>query len=141
MSPKSRTVPTRRFAMVSVAVALLGGAPTGPANAAALPKRVGRCTATTISEIGTRLVDGSDNTPIQGSGSAVSFANKGYQVSYDTVSAITASRVGDPVRVCLVSIPAHCPAGDTRGRFYRTTNLRTRRSWTLPDAEHLCGGA
>jgi hypothetical protein len=24
---------------------------------------------------------------------------------------------------------------------YKTTNLRTRRSWSLPDAEHMCGGA
>jgi hypothetical protein len=45
------------------------------------------------------------------------------------------------VRICLVSLPQNCPPGDTRGRIYKTTNLRTRQSWTLPDSEHSCGGA
>ncbi len=52
-----------------------------------------------------------------------------------------ALRAGDPVEMCLVSIPRDCPVGDDRGREYRTTNLRTRKSWRLPDSEHSCGGA
>jgi hypothetical protein len=76
-----------------------------------------------------------------GSGSAVSFDNGGYQVSYDTVPAIEHSKTGDPVRMCLVSIPRHCPKGDDRGRVYRITNLRTHKGWKLPDSEHMCGGA
>ena len=52
-----------------------------------------------------------------------------------------ASRPGDVVRVCLVSIPRPCPPGDKRGRVYKTTNLRTHGEWTLPDSEHSCGGA
>ena len=55
--------------------------------------------------------------------------------------AIARSRPGDPIRLCLVSIPKHCPPGDDRGRFYKATNLRTGKSWTLPDSEHMCGGA
>jgi hypothetical protein len=76
-----------------------------------------------------------------GSGSAIVFANGGYQVSYEQEAAVDRSRPGDPVRICLVSIPKDCPPGDDRGRVYKTTNLRTHGSWTLPDAEHMCGGA
>ena len=64
-----------------------------------------------------------------------------HQVSYDEVPDIARSRPGDPIRLCLVSIPKHCPPGDDRGRFYKATNLRTGKSWTLPDSEHMCGGA
>ena len=104
-----------------------------------LPQRVGQCVETRIKTVETRLVDG--NTPIAGSGSAVSFINGGYQVSYDTVRAIEHSRPGDPVRMCLISVPRPCPPGDERGRLYKTTNLRTHRDWVLRDAEHMCGGA
>jgi hypothetical protein len=106
-----------------------------PAWAQGLPKRVGDCVNTTIKSIETRL----EGMP--GSGSAVSFANGGYQVGYETVPAIEQSRRDDPVRMCLVSIPKNCPKGDNRGKVYRTTNLRTRQSWNLPDSEHMCGGA
>jgi|HubBroStandDraft_6_1064221.scaffolds.fasta_scaffold811760_1 hypothetical protein len=106
-----------------------------------LPMRIGQCTNTAIKDVTTRLVDGSTNKPIPDSGSAVDFVNGGYQVSYDTIPEITQSRAGDPVTMCLVSIPQGCPPGDKRGRTYKTTNLRTHGSWTLPDAEHMCGGA
>jgi len=76
-----------------------------------------------------------------GSGSAVVFANGGYQVSYNEVEAIHHSRVGDPVLMCLILIPRGCPPGDARGRWYTTTDKRTMESWTMPDAEHSCGGA
>ncbi len=95
---------------------------------------------TKVQSVETRLVDGSGQ-PVKGSGSAVEFVNGGYQVSYDTVPEVEASRPGDAVNVCLVSIPHPCPPGDKRGRIYKTTNLRTKGSWTLPDAEHSCGGA
>ena len=88
-----------------------------------------------IKSVETRLENAPD------SGSAVSFRNGGYQVSYDTVPAIVHSKAGDPVRMCLVSIPKHCPKGDHRGKVYRTTNLRTHKSWKLMDSEHMCGGA
>ena len=112
-----------------------------PCLADPLPKRVGQCAETKVLRVETRLIDGVTGKPVPGSGSAVAFVNGGYQVSYDTVPAIEASRPGDPVRVCLTSIPENCPPGDERGREYATTNLRTRGSWTLPDAEHSCGGA
>jgi hypothetical protein len=105
------------------------------ARAGGLPKRVGDCAKTKIKSVETRLENAPD------SGSAVSFRNGGYQVSYDTVPAIVHSKAGDPVRMCLVSIPKHCPKGDHRGKVYRTTNLRTHKSWKLMDSEHMCGGA
>jgi hypothetical protein len=71
----------------------------------------------------------------------VEFANGLYQVSYDQVTAINQSRRGDPVFVCLMSLPQHCPPGDDRGKLYTATNLRSEESWTLPDSEHGCGGA
>lgn len=100
-----------------------------------LPMRIGDCVHTSISEKSSRLEGLPD------SGSAVSFSNGGYQVDYAVVPAIQKSRVGDPVRMCLVSVKNDCPPGDDRGHIYQTTNLRTRSSWTLPDDEHLCGGA
>jgi hypothetical protein len=75
------------------------------------------------------------------SGSAVTFNNGGYNVSYDLVDAIRDSRIGDHVMICLVYAPKDCPPGDDRGKTYTVTNLRTLESWTLPDSEHMCGGA
>ena len=90
----------------SLLLAFLSLAICDPARAGDLPKRVGECVKTTIKSIETRLVDGSTNKPIPGSGSAVNFENGGYQVSYDTVPAIEHSKAGDPVRMCLVSTQA-----------------------------------
>ena len=126
---------------IALSLALSPLASGGSANAGPLPTRIGQCTRTVIRRIGQRLEDGSTGRPIPGSGSAVNFANGGYQVSYDEIPQINRSRRGDPVRMCLVSLPKDCPPGDDRGRVYKTTNLRTRGSWTLPDSEHMCGGA
>ncbi len=117
---------------------IIGG---GPAAAEERPARVGACVQTTIKEIGTRLQDGETGKAIPGSGSTVTFMNGVYQVTYDTIPAIEASRKGDPVRLCLARIPEGCPKGDDRGYEYRTTNLRTHASWRLANSQHLCGGA
>ncbi|MFI4936522.1 MAG: lysozyme inhibitor LprI family protein [Caulobacterales bacterium] len=101
----------------------------------ALPTLEGSCALTTISNVGTRL----DGMP--GSGSAVNMANGADQVSYDTIAAIDRSRPGDPVLVCLVSLPRNCPAGDDRGKIYAAANLRTLGAWSDADSEHMCGGA
>ena len=108
---------------------------TDGALAAGLPTKVGQCADTKVAKLESRLVGAPD------SGSAISYVNGGYQVSYDMIPGIQASRRGDPVRLCLISIPTDCPPGDTRGRKYRATNLRTGQSWEAPDAEHMCGGA
>jgi hypothetical protein len=106
-----------------------------------LPTTPGTCVLTAISTISSRLANRGTGHPIPGSGSAVTFTNKGYQVSYAEEPAILHSRRGDKVYMCLVQVPRDCPPGDDRGRIYTTTNLRTMASWTLPDAEHRCGGA
>lgn len=111
-----------------------------PAINQKLPARVGHCAQTTIAEIGSRLQDGDGGT-VPESGSAVKYANGGYQVSYEVLPGVTASLVGDPIKLCLTEIPKDCPADDDRGRSYRATNLRTGQSWEAPDSEHECGGA
>lgn len=111
------------------------------AAANALPERVGDCARTHISRVTHRLEDGITHKAVTDSGSAVEFANRLSQVSYEELPEVSRSRTGDPVLICLVHIPQHCPKGDNRGNVYTTTNLRTLESWTLPDAEHVCGGA
>jgi hypothetical protein len=105
------------------------------------PTRPGTCAFTHVRQVTQRLEDGVTHRVIPGSGSAVSFANGLYQVSYDQVRAVNASRRGDPVWICLIRLPQNCPPGDNRGKLYTTTNLRTEESWTLPDSEYACGGA
>jgi hypothetical protein len=107
----------------------------GCAHAEPLPVKVGQCTNTMIKDIGSRL----ENMP--DSGDAVSYANGGSQVSYDTIKGLKGSRPGDPVRLCLKSLPQDCPPGDERGKNYRATNLRIHSSWEAFDSEHMCGGA
>ena len=78
---------------------------------------VGTCVRTTIREVSQRLEDGTTHRPMPGSGSAVEFANGLYQVSYDQVPEVNRSRRGDPVFVCLMRLPQHCPPGDVRGKL------------------------
>ncbi|MCL4310304.1 MAG: hypothetical protein M1340_08355 [Actinobacteria bacterium] len=110
----------------------------GSANNA-LPARVGQCSITTITNIGTRLTSG--GVPVPNSGITIMYANGGYQVSYDLSPSVSDWRVGDQVQLCLVSLPSNCPPGDDRGKLYKATNLRTNESWQAYDSEHSCGGA
>ena len=114
---------------------------TRKAMANGLSQKIGDCSVTRIKEISTRLINDATGAMIPGSGSAVSFRNGGYQVSYEDEEEVSRSRVGDRVRMCLVTIPEGCPLGDNRGFRYTTTNLRTGENWTLPDSPHSCGGA
>jgi len=112
---------------------------SAPADNAAdgMPTIVGACATSTIDMIGGRL-QGDDNFE---SGTYVGFANGGGQTSYDKVWGIIRSKIGDPVKICLISIPKSCPPADERGKVYATTNLRTGESWELSDSQHECGGA
>jgi hypothetical protein len=109
-------------------------APLTPARAAALSATVGGCSETVIKDIGHRLEN-------PDSGTVVQYANGLIQISYDIIAAVHRSKVGDKAKVCLISVPQHCPPGDDRGKIYRATNLRTGESWEAPDSQHSCGGA
>ncbi len=100
-----------------------------------VPRKVGQCVTTRISELASRL----ENMP--DSGSAVNYTNGIYQVSYETLPGVASARVGDSVKLCLISLPSDCPKGDDRGKTYRATDLRTKKTWEAMDSEHMCGGA
>lgn len=103
---------------------------------AAAPLKIGACSRTSISYIDSYFVG------MPESGSSVYFANGLYQVSFqDVVPDIHNSRVGDPVRICLVDKIKDCPPADDRGTVYKTMNLRTGKTWILSNSWHLCGGA
>jgi len=107
-----------------------------------LPTIVGTCTSARVDSVTPRLGDGGPIKPSDfDSGTAINFDNGGTQVSYDREPALLNSRRGDPVVMCLISVPQLCPPGDDRGRAYLVTNMRTRQTWTLGDSEHMCGGA
>jgi hypothetical protein len=112
-----------------------------PALSAPPPTQVGKCADTFIEQVSTRLSDGSTGAPIEGSGTSVTLTNGIYLVSYDEVAVLKNSKVGEKVKLCLLSIPSDCPPGDNRGRFYSLFNYRTRQSVELPDSQHFCGGA
>ena len=132
----------RFAAFIPVAVLLMPATvlAANTSRSSVLPK-LGACVRTTIKRVSQRLEDGQTHRTIPNSGSAVVLANGIYGVSYDQVAAVNGSKAGDPVYACLVKLPRNCPPGDNRGKLYTTTNLRTEESWTLPDAEHMCGGA
>ena len=54
---------------------------------------------------------------------------------------LEASRRGDRVEVCIISIMKGCPKGDNRGTEYFAKNRRTGLSWTGQNGSHQCGGA
>jgi hypothetical protein len=120
-----------------IAATLVLGAfePALPAIAAPLPTKVGQCTTTTIALKGPRLEG------VPGSGDSVKYANGIFGISYESVPGLHSARVGDKVKLCLTSLPQDCPAGDDRGKTYKATDMRTHKSWDLPDSEHMCGGA
>jgi hypothetical protein len=49
--------------------------------------------------------------------------------------------VGDPVRLCVIDLPGHCPPADDRGINFLAVNGRTGDRWEAGDSEHECGGA
>lgn len=131
---EGRILPVHRFIVPICAFGFLAVSNGAIARDAAR-LRLHQCVATRIATLGSRL----EGAP--SSGSFVAYANGIVGVSYDTVHAIRASRVGDPIELCLKSLPEDCPKGDDRGKVYTARDLRTGGSWELPDSEHMCGGA
>ncbi|WP_246675151.1 lysozyme inhibitor LprI family protein [Mesorhizobium sp. B2-3-4] len=106
-----------------------------------LPSAIGQCASTHIKTLTTRLGDDPLETATADAGSAATFTNGGGAVSYDREAGLAASKVGDPVMMCLISIPRDCPRDDDRGRVYYSVDLVAKGSWALPDSQHMCGGA
>jgi len=106
-----------------------------------LPSAIGQCASTHIKTLTARLGDDPLETASPDAGSAATFTNGGGAVSYDREPGLAASKVGEPVVMCLISIPRDCPGDDDRGRVYYSLDLVAKGSWALPDSEHLCGGA
>ena len=105
-----------------------------------LPAKIGQCVITRVDGVHPRTSDGSPAKPEDfDGGTGVDFTNGGYQVSYKREEAVIASRPGDRVTLCLVSVPHRCPPGVEDGRGYFTTNHRTHGSWAMFDSQHECG--
>jgi hypothetical protein len=105
-----------------------------------LPGKVGECAETTITSITDRYGEDMAPRPRRGSdpGTIVRFSNSGAQVSMRRENSIVRSQVFDKVNMCLVETPRECP-NDIRGRVYRTTNLRTKETWSLANDIKSCG--
>jgi uncharacterized protein len=106
-----------------------------------MPGKIAGCTLTHITSLTTRFGEEALADASPEAGSLVQFANGGAQVSYDREPGLVASRVGDPVAICLLSTQRDCPEGDDRGRVYYGIDLALKGSWVLPDSQHMCGGA
>lgn len=106
-----------------------------------MPRKVGECFETTITSITDRYGEDLAPRPKKGTdpGTIVRFSNSGVQVSMRRENSIVHSQVFDKVNMCLVEVPKECP-GDLRGRVYKTTNLRTKESWSLANDITNCGG-
>jgi hypothetical protein len=107
-----------------------------------MPGKVGECADTTITSITDRYGEDLSPRAKKGSdpGTIVRFSNSGVQVSMRRENSIAHSQVFDKVNMCLVEVPKNCPE-DIHGRVYRTTNLRTKESWSLANDVRSCGGA
>jgi hypothetical protein len=102
-----------------------------------VPGRIGDCVETRISFIGGVHAAPAPNQD----GAIVNYENDEASVSFKQEPEIERSQLGDPIRLCLVSIDRTCPRGDRRSRVYRATNLRTNGVWELGNSLHACGGA
>ena len=106
-----------------------------------LPTAIGQCAVTHITELTTRFGEGALAQADDNAGSLVTFRNGGVQVSYGHEYGLASSQVGDAAVLCLINIPRDCPEGDERGRVYYGVDLVIGGSWSLPDSQHMCGGA
>jgi len=64
--------------------------------------------------------------------------------SYDNVTELSDSEIGDKVVLCVIEPEPNrndCPIYDYRGIYFTAYNLRTKKSWTLSNSRHDCGGA
>ena len=132
-------------AALALVLTVMLTAPAGAGSRAVIssvthrPEHLGQCFQTRVRRVANRLED--NGQPVPGSGSAIELTDGHSNDDYDQLPGIDRSRTGDPVRLCVIALPRHCPPGDTRGIVYRGRNLRTGLTWKAADAEHMCGGA
>lgn len=107
---------------------------TGSINAASEPTVINSCSSTTIKSVGYRF----EGEPTSGSGISLSNGLGSASVEQDLYKGFKA---GDPVIVCLESIPEGCPPGDDRGKLFKVFNGRTNTMANLVKGYHMCGGA
>ena len=106
-----------------------------------MPKKVGDCAVTHIAAITTRFGEPLDGRRSErGQRHRISPMGAAGLLRYGQARS-TMPRSGDPVVMCLMSIPRDCPKGDDRGRVYYGLDVRTGGTWSLPDSQHMCGGA
>src|SRR5579871_5819614 len=80
--------------------------------------KIGDCVKSEIAELGPRLCTPDalgncpDNLPFDDTGDTINASNHIPGVSYERDRGLEASRIGDPVQVCLTRLPKHCPKGD-----------------------------
>lgn len=116
-----------------------------------LPKKVGDCTESFIIKKSTRF-EGS--VPGESGGEVIVSLENGISLYILIVSGIPSSVnmdeymysthdfvKGDKIKMCLVSLPKHCPPGDERGKTYSIFNYRSNKAFTGVDSWHSCGGA
>ena len=77
------------------------------AGDAPLLRKVGACATTTIASIGTRFGAGK---PSNSEGTSFTLKNMASGVADNYVADIAKSKVGDPVRTCVVSLPERVPS-------------------------------
>ena len=106
----------------------------------AMPDRPGECVLTRIRDVTTRFGDPLSQQN-EDEGTSVVYENGGYGVTYGREPELYGAKTGQPVILCRLSVMYDCPAGDDRGSSYYALDLVTHGSWTLPDAQHMCGGA
>ncbi|MES0131335.1 lysozyme inhibitor LprI family protein [Mesorhizobium sp. M0029] len=87
-----------------------------------LPSSIGQCALTHITALTTRLGDDPLETAGPEAGSLARFSNGGAGVSYEREPGLASSKAGDPVVMCLISIPE----GLSAGRRARAGLLRRR---------------
>lgn len=107
---------------------------------AGIPAKHAQCSRTRIKSVTTRFGEAVtyDN---DADGTAVTYENGGFVISYDREEGLYSAKEGQPVIMCLLSVPYDCPDGDDRGRFYYTLSLEANADWVVADAHHMCGGA
>ncbi len=99
----------------------------------AWPTKVGDCVVTRVASVFRQA---------PGSGTKITYTDGLAQISHDEQPNAAASRPGDEIKLCLISIPrntgcenltnAEAVGCDLPGKVYRATNLRTGKHWKMP---------